>query len=101
MFFIDFMNENFPNLNLRPPIFYNWEIGIRFELGVEWDSEYINEKSPYVLGVYKRAITLFESIHSQDEEIFVVIDVNSFECLTSDFGIKAGDVVNIQAGVKH
>lgn len=23
----DYMNENFPNLNLRPSLFYNWEIG--------------------------------------------------------------------------
>lgn len=74
----DYMNENFPNLKLRPPLFYNWKIGIRFELGVEWNGEYNYENSPYVQGVYKWAITLFESLHSKDEEIFVVIDVNDF-----------------------
>jgi len=34
----DFMNDNFPNLQLSPPLFYNWEIGIRFELGLEWNT---------------------------------------------------------------
>jgi len=74
----DFMNDNFPNLQLSPPLFYNWEIGIRFELGVEWNRECDYENSPYIHGVYKRAVTLFESLHSQDEDIFVVVDVNDF-----------------------
>lgn len=74
----DYMNEIFPNLYLRPPLFYNWEIGIRFELGVERKREYNFEDSLYLQGVYKRAITLFESLHSKDEEIFVVVDVNDF-----------------------
>jgi hypothetical protein len=30
-FFNDYMNEYFHNLILRPPLFYNWEIGIWFE----------------------------------------------------------------------
>jgi len=25
----NFMNENFPNLELRPALFYSWDIGIR------------------------------------------------------------------------
>lgn len=74
----DYINENYPNLNLRPPLFYNWEIGIRFKLGVEWDGEYNFENSTYVQGLYKRAVMLFESLHSQDEEIFVVVDVDDF-----------------------
>jgi hypothetical protein len=49
----DFINENFPNLPLRPPLFYNWEIGIRFELGVDWNRDHNYENNPYVQGVYK------------------------------------------------
>ncbi|WP_332698951.1 DUF3885 domain-containing protein [Halalkalibacter lacteus] len=78
MLFNDYINENFSNLKLRPPLFYSWGIGIRFELGVEGNREYDYENSPYVQGVYERAITLFKSLHSQDEEIFVVVDVNDF-----------------------
>lgn len=74
----DFMHKTFPHLELRPPLFYSWDIGIRFELGVEWKREYDYPNNPYVLGCYKRAITLFEAIHSPTEDILVVIDVNDF-----------------------
>lgn len=70
----DYMNEHFPQLILRPPLFYNGEIGIRFELGL--DNYY--EENIYMQEVYQRAITLFESLHFQDEEIFIVVDVNNF-----------------------
>jgi hypothetical protein len=78
VFINNYLNENFPNLNLRPPLFYNWEIGIRFELGVEWNREYDYENSQYLKGVYNRALTLFNSLHSPDEEILVVMDVNDY-----------------------
>jgi len=78
MNFTDFMNDTFPNLELRPPMFYNWDIGIRFELGVEWKREYDYPNNPYVLVCYKRAITLFESLHSPMDDSFVVMDVNDF-----------------------
>ncbi|WP_452233326.1 DUF3885 domain-containing protein [Kroppenstedtia sanguinis] len=29
----NYLNTHFPSLPLRPPLFYNWKIGIRFELG--------------------------------------------------------------------
>ncbi|WP_058005442.1 DUF3885 domain-containing protein [Heyndrickxia sp. FSL K6-6286] len=74
----EFMHKNYPNLELRPPLFYSWDIGIRFELGVEWKRDYDYPNNPYILRCYKRAITLFESVHSPTEDIFVVIDVNDF-----------------------
>ncbi|KRF63218.1 hypothetical protein ASG99_22640 [Bacillus sp. Soil768D1] len=72
------METNFPNLSLRPALFYSWDIGIRFELGVEWKIEYDFENRPYLKGVYKRAINLFKSLHLDDEEIFVVANVNDY-----------------------
>lgn len=54
MEFEKYMETNFPNLSLRPALFYSWDIGIRFELGVEWKIEYDFENSPYLKGVYKR-----------------------------------------------
>lgn len=74
----DFMQEHYPNLELRPPLFYSWNIAIRFELGVEWKREYDYPDNPYVLGCYKRAITLFEALHSPADDIFVVLDVSDF-----------------------
>lgn len=53
-------------------------MGIRFELGIEWNREYDFKDSLYLLGVYKRAITLFNSLHSPNEKILVVIDVDDF-----------------------
>lgn len=70
-----FMNENFPNLELRPPLFYSWKTGIRFELGVDYDHAYAYENSPYLQEVYKRAITLFKSLHSYNDDIYIVVDV--------------------------
>ncbi|MBT2641536.1 DUF3885 domain-containing protein [Bacillus sp. ISL-41] len=73
------MAKNFPDLPLRPPLFYNWKIGIRFELGVEFDRDYNDENSPYVQEVYKRAISLFHSLHSNNEEIIIVVDADDYE----------------------
>jgi hypothetical protein len=75
----DFMYETFPELELKPPLFYSWDIGIRFELGVEWKREYDYPNNPYIVGCYKRAITLFESLHSPSDDIFVVMDVSDID----------------------
>lgn len=82
----DFMNENFPNLELRPPVFYSWKIGIRFELGVDYDSDFAYENSPYLQGVYKRSITLFKSLHSNNDDIYIVVDVSDY---ADDFKLKS------------
>lgn len=67
-----FLKENFPNLKLRPPLFYNWDIGIRFELGNPDDEDV----ETYMKGVYERAITIFKSLHSTEDEIFIVANVH-------------------------
>ncbi|WP_243510280.1 DUF3885 domain-containing protein [Priestia filamentosa] len=74
----DYMHKTFPNLELRPPLFYSWDVGIRFELGVEGEGEYAYPNKFYIQECYKRAITLFESLHSSSDDIFIVIDVNDF-----------------------
>lgn len=75
----DFMEETFPDLVLRPPLFYNWPIGIRFELGMGWKKGDGYPESPYLLGCYKRAITLFEALHSPSDDIVIVMDVHDFK----------------------
>lgn len=74
----EYMLETFPNLELRPPLFYNGDIGIRFKLGVNYDYNNIYENCPYLEGVYNRAITLFQSLHSKTDDIYIVVDVNDF-----------------------
>ncbi|EGQ27924.1 hypothetical protein HMPREF9372_0083 [Sporosarcina newyorkensis 2681] len=73
-----YMQEKFPNLKLRPPLFYNWSIGIRYELGVNYELENIHESHSYLEEVYKRASTLFKSIHSSNDDVYIVVDVNDF-----------------------
>lgn len=74
----DYMNEKFPDLELKPALFYNWETGIRFELGVDYDVKYAYTNSPYLRGVYNRVNGLFHSLFSQDDEIFVVVNVDDY-----------------------
>lgn len=74
----EFMCGKFPNLELRPSLFYSREIAIRFELGVNNSSVSIHENSLYLPGVYKRATTLFKSLHAQNDDLYVVVDVNDF-----------------------
>ncbi len=74
----EYMLEKFPNLELRPPLFYNGDIGIRFRLGVNYDCNNIYENCPYLEGVYNRAITLFQSLHATEDGIYIVVDVNEY-----------------------
>ena len=65
-----FMSNHFPNLILRPPLFYDWNVGIRFELG---DSNaYDLDPNLYMERVYKRAIELFKAINEINDEIIIV-----------------------------
>ncbi|AZB44851.1 DUF3885 domain-containing protein [Bacillus sp. FJAT-42376] len=72
------MNKNFPNLKLSPPLFYSWDIGIRFELGVNDDPDDIYENGSYVKGVYNRAITLFRTLHLPEDDIYLVAQADDF-----------------------
>ncbi|HFJ9450778.1 hypothetical protein CN268_13395 [Bacillus anthracis] len=74
----EYMLETFPNLELRPPLFYSWAIGIRFKLGVNYDYNNIYENCPYLEGVYNRAITLFQSLHSETDDMYIVVDVDDY-----------------------
>lgn len=78
MFLNNYINENFLNLELRPPLFYNWNIGVRFELGTNFQKACAYENSPYLQGVYKRAVTIFESLHANGDDILIVVDVNNY-----------------------
>ncbi|MGG2091474.1 DUF3885 domain-containing protein [Bacillus sp. S13(2024)] len=66
------MNNHFPNLKLRPPLFYNWDVGIRFELGNPDE----DDKLKYMERVYHRSLYLFKSLHSSNDEIIIVANVH-------------------------
>lgn len=73
-----YMRELFPDLQLRPPLYYKWAFSLRFELGENYDADNIYENCPYLTKVYKRAVTLFESLHSSEDDIYIVVDVDDF-----------------------
>lgn len=68
----EYMSEKFPGLKLITPLFYNWEIGIRFELG---DPDENNEKI-YMERVYDRSLSIFKSLHSPNDEVIIVANVH-------------------------
>ncbi|MEC0255658.1 hypothetical protein PAEVO_10720 [Paenibacillus sp. GM2FR] len=70
MTFDKFINDYFPNLIVRPPLLYNWNTGIRFELG---DPHlYDLDVSHYMEQVYSRTTELFRALFMKDDDIFIV-----------------------------
>ena len=70
----DFMSEDFPDLMLCPPLFYSWEMGIRFELGNP--PMFRIDKQQYMEQVYDRATSIYKYLHTDSDEIFVVTNAH-------------------------
>lgn len=69
-----FMDKQFPGLPLRKPLFYSWDIGIRFELG---DPELdMSQKERYLREAGDRAIHLYNLLHREDDELLVVTNAH-------------------------
>jgi len=47
-------------------------------LGTNFQKGFAFKNRPYLQGVYKRAITLFESLHSNEDDIIIVVDLNHY-----------------------
>ena len=65
-----YLEENFKNLILQKPLFYQWPTGLRFEIGqggavTEVDNTYINK-------AHNRAVELFDNCFSEDDSIMFV-----------------------------
>jgi hypothetical protein len=70
-----FLKEHFNGLKLRPPLFYLWDYGVRFEIrdpALQW---YGNENK---LQMHERTKTLFDIIFDDSDEMLFVI---YFDCL--------------------
>lgn len=65
-----YLAEHFPNLILEPPLFYNWDVAIRFELGNPLMFGMNTEN--YMGQVYQRSIELFKALHDQEDEILLI-----------------------------
>lgn len=74
----DFLEKHFKHMRLEPGLFYEWPIGLRFELGLGAKKEQYYSGSPYLKGAYRRALTLFEETHPLDEEMWIVMDIHRY-----------------------
>lgn len=63
-----YLDQHFPKLKVEKPLFYNWPIGLRFEIGPD-EIELCEE---YFETAYKRAVSLFEFVFGHDDEIEIV-----------------------------
>lgn len=73
----EYLKGHFQNLILRPPLFYNWDIGIRFELGNP--DQYQLDKASYMEQVYHRAVRLYTALHGADDELYLVTNAHFAE----------------------
>lgn len=89
MLFKSYMHKKFLNLELRKPLYYSWKNAIRFELGIEELRDY-EADSLYLTEVYKRAITLFDSVNQCNDEIFVVANISDY-----GYGITSRHKLNV------
>jgi len=64
-----FLNSKFEGFEILKPLFYSWNISLRFDLQVgETNTD------EYFRIVQKRANTLFESVFNSNDEIFLVLN---------------------------
>ncbi|WP_373600704.1 DUF3885 domain-containing protein [Paraclostridium bifermentans] len=71
----NYMKVNLPNLTISMPLFYNSEIGIRFEIG-DSNIDYFEEKTKYMNGVYMKSIVLFEEVFNPNTDIYIVVNAS-------------------------
>ncbi|MGW9103386.1 DUF3885 domain-containing protein, partial [Priestia megaterium] len=71
----EYLNINFPGLVLKPSLYYQWDIGIHFELGNEV-YQLTSEKGQINLNrfeqVYSQALSIFNDLFSLHDEIILV-----------------------------
>ena len=77
MKFDNYMKDNFPNLSLRPPLFYNWDYGLRFEIGdpnigIWKDKDRTIVNNLYFDKALQRAKKLFEASFEQEDNVFCI-----------------------------
>ena len=75
--FIQFFKEHFDNLEVRLPMFYLWNIGLRFDLQKVFKNSINCDDNDYFENCLYRAIQIFETTFEPTDEIYLII--NSFK----------------------
>ena len=63
-----YLEKNFPKLKIEKPLFYNWPIGLRFEIG----QDEIELSDEYFSAAHERAVSIFEAVFSQGDEVEII-----------------------------
>ncbi|CAM3894190.1 DUF3885 domain-containing protein [Lederbergia lenta] len=69
-----FMKQNFNNLSLRPPLFYSWKYGIRFEICNPSVMEH--EDTNNLKQIKERSTDIFNQVFQDTDDIFLITDVH-------------------------
>lgn len=67
--FNHWLEQTFPQMKLEVPLFYNFPLGLRFELGVPYRG--IDDPT-YFEQLEQRAISLFEAVFAESEQVCVM-----------------------------
>lgn len=78
----DYLIENFPGLVLKPSLYFQWDKRIHFEFakGLHQIKETSDELNPtYLQTVYEQALSLFHELFSENDELFLVLNVYQYK----------------------
>ncbi|MBS4209514.1 DUF3885 domain-containing protein [Bacillus sp. FJAT-50079] len=68
-----FMKDHFNNLTLRPPLFYLWPDGIRFEISMPWID---HEDENNLQQINERSTGIFNHVFQDTDEILLITDIH-------------------------
>lgn len=68
-----FMKEHFNNITLRPPLFYAWKYGIRFEISMPWEE---HEGKENLQQIEERSNGIFNKVFHETDEMLLVTDIH-------------------------
>ena len=68
-----FMNESFDSLTLRPPLFYLWKYGIRFEISIPWAE---HEDKNNLKQMEERMKGIFNEVFNDRDEMLLITDIH-------------------------
>ena len=72
--FRNFMNNKFSGMELKKPLFYSWNLGLRFDLQVEFKNPVYRGDDKYFKSCQARGISLFESCFEPNDKIFLIVN---------------------------
>lgn len=71
---VEYLNENFPTVELIPSVYYQWDIGIHFSLGegIYQFKENGELNLEMFSTAYKQTLTIFDELFDQNDDLILV-----------------------------